>query len=255
MYRIAKVCASSSSVYMSQDARLGSDQQDPNLEIDIHAKRQLEADGMDDKLATHFAHLFIRDSPTVYEYQVDGKNKDDTSLFHAAQSRNWQTIHFKPPASVAKENIGWRVVFRSMEVQLTDFENVAFAMFIVLLSQALIHFDVSLYIPVLKVDRNLDQACASDGVISGRLWFVKALISHSKPSALTSTYSPTEGLERPDTASCSLTIGKSQDNRESSNSSSEDDDGTREGGRSSSNSRFSHYLDTSSCGKDPIESM
>ena len=210
---------------------------------------------MDDKLATHFAHLFIRDPLTVYEDKVDTKNKDDTSLFDAIQSTNWQTVRFKPPPSLANEDIGWRVEFRSMEVQLTDFENAAFAVFIVLLSKALLHFDVSLYTPIPNVDKNLDQACARNAVISGRFWFVTALKSHNEPSALTGTYTSTDGLEYPDTATHSLMMGGSQDNRELSNSSSEEDDGTREaGGHSGSNSSFSDHSETSSYGKDSMES-
>ena len=53
------------------------------------------------------------------------------------QSTNWQTLRFKPPP--ANSPIGWRVEFRPMEVQLTDFENAAFAVFIVLLSRAILH--------------------------------------------------------------------------------------------------------------------
>ena len=45
------------------------------------------------------------------------------------QSTNWQTMRFKPPPPNTK--IGWRVEFRPMEVQLTDFENAAFTTFLV----------------------------------------------------------------------------------------------------------------------------
>lgn len=65
------------------------------------------------------------------------------------QSTNWQTLRFKPPP--ANSPIGWRVEFRPMEVQLTDFENAAFAVFIVLLSRAILHFNLNLYIPISKV--------------------------------------------------------------------------------------------------------
>ncbi len=65
------------------------------------------------------------------------------------QSTNWQTLRFKPPP--VNSPIGWRVEFRPMEVQLTDFENAAFAAFIVLLSRAILHFNLNLYIPISKV--------------------------------------------------------------------------------------------------------
>jgi len=38
-----------------------------------------------------------------------------------------------------------------MEVQLTDFENAAFAVFIVLLSRAILAFNLNFYIPISKV--------------------------------------------------------------------------------------------------------
>ena len=38
-----------------------------------------------------------------------------------------------------------------MEVQPTDFENAAFAVFIVLLSRAILHYSLNLYLPISKV--------------------------------------------------------------------------------------------------------
>ena len=66
------------------------------------------------------------------------------------QSTNWQTLRFKPPPP--NSSIGWRVEFRSMEVQMTDFENAAFAVFVVLLSRAILSFNLNFYIPISKVD-------------------------------------------------------------------------------------------------------
>ena len=51
-------------------------------------------------------------------------------------------MRFKPPPPGSP--IGWRVEFRPMEVQLTDFENAAFAVFIVLLTRAIISSSASL---------------------------------------------------------------------------------------------------------------
>ena len=65
------------------------------------------------------------------------------------QSTNWQTLRFKPPPP--NSPIGWRVEFRSMEVQLTDFENAAFAVFIVLMSRAILSFNLNFYVPISKV--------------------------------------------------------------------------------------------------------
>src|SRR5271154_3796690 len=67
------------------------------------------------------------------------------------QSTNWQTLRFKPPPP--NTSIGWRVEFRSMEVQMTDFENAAFNVFIILLSRAILSFHVNFYIPISKVSK------------------------------------------------------------------------------------------------------
>jgi glutamate--cysteine ligase catalytic subunit len=65
------------------------------------------------------------------------------------QSTNWQTLRFKPPPP--NSPIGWRVEFRSMEVQMTDYENAAFAVFVVLLSRAILNFHLNFYVPISKV--------------------------------------------------------------------------------------------------------
>jgi len=38
-----------------------------------------------------------------------------------------------------------------MEIQMTDFENAAFSVFIVLLTRAIISFDLNFYMPISKV--------------------------------------------------------------------------------------------------------
>lgn len=48
-------------------------------------------------------------------------------------------------------HIGWRTEFRSMEVQLTDFENAAFTVFVALITRVVLAFDLAFYIPISKV--------------------------------------------------------------------------------------------------------
>jgi glutamate--cysteine ligase catalytic subunit len=108
-------------------------------------------------------------------------------------------VRFKPPP--ANSPIGWRVEFRSMEVQLTDFENAAFAVFIVLLSRAILSMNLNFYIPISKVrasprlflfpiyprrafaascstrarqvDENMQRAQRRDAVKEQKFWFRK----------------------------------------------------------------------------------
>lgn len=79
-------------------------------------------------------------------------DNESTDHFENLQSTNWQTMRFKPPPSKTSP-IGWRVEFRSMEIQLTDFENAAFAIFVVLVTRAVLSFNTNFYIPISKVGR------------------------------------------------------------------------------------------------------
>ncbi|KAA8565232.1 hypothetical protein EYC84_010963 [Monilinia fructicola] len=149
-WHIPKSRYASNSTYISEDPRLRKEYLDPNLVIDPEVKQQLMNGGMDDRLATHFAHLFIRD-PIV--------------------STNWQHMRFKPPPT--GNDIGWRVEFRPMEIQITDFENAAFSVFIVLITRAILSFDLNFYIPITKVSENMETAHARDAVLDEKFYFRK----------------------------------------------------------------------------------
>lgn len=138
--------------------------------------------GIDEMLAKHVAHLFIRDPLVIFSETI---NQDDTTsndhfevmslfvlfclLFSTSwqniQSTNWQTLRFKPPPP--NSPIGWRVEFRSMEVQMTDFENAAFAVFIVLLSRAILSFNLNFYIPISKVQTDISPRCHLTDIVAG----------------------------------------------------------------------------------------
>lgn len=63
-------------------------------------------------------------------------------------------VRWKPPpprTNPSDPHIGWRTEFRSMEIQLTDFENAAFTVFVILLTRIILTFDLTLYVPLSKV--------------------------------------------------------------------------------------------------------
>lgn len=65
---------------------------------------------------------------------------------------NWNSVRLKIPID---DHIGWRVEFRTMEVQLTADENSAFSLLIHFFTRALhIHKDLNLYIPITYVKEN-----------------------------------------------------------------------------------------------------
>ena len=137
--------------YLSNDPANRKEYNDNPLPIDEDIKRLLmeKGEGIDELLANHLAHLFIRDPLVIFSEMVDLDDSSSMDHFENIQSTNWQTMRFKPPPLGGQ--IGWRVEFRSMEVQVTDFENAAFSIFIVLLTRAILSFGLNFYIPLSKV--------------------------------------------------------------------------------------------------------
>jgi len=172
-WRIPKSRYASNSTYISTDARLRPEYVDPDLVIDEDIKQQLLDGGMDDRLATHFAHLFIRDPIVVFNEDLQELDLSKTDHFENIQSTNWQHMRFKPPP--ADNSIGWRVEFRPMEIQVTDFENAAFAVFMVLITRVILSFDLNFYIPIVRVDENMEIAHAKDAVLEKKFWFRRNL--------------------------------------------------------------------------------
>jgi glutamate--cysteine ligase catalytic subunit len=58
-----------------------------------------------------------------------------------------------------------------MEIQLTDLENAAFSIFVVLLTRTILAFDLNFYLPLSKVDENMQRAQRRDAVGRERFWF------------------------------------------------------------------------------------
>ncbi len=142
---------------------------------------------------------------------------NSSRLFQNINSTNWQSMRFKlpPPDS----NIGWRVEFRSLDVrttspvvprsshfyivllqvQATEFENAAFANFIVLLSRVILTYDLNLIMPMssvsslhnlhnivfflsieylcalFKLEENFRNASKRNAVLDEKFWFVSSL--------------------------------------------------------------------------------
>jgi glutamate--cysteine ligase catalytic subunit len=146
---------------------------------------------MDDLLATHFAHLFIRDPIVVFAEDLQELDLTKADHFENLQSTNWQHMRFKPPP--AGSDMGWRVEFRPMEIQITDFENAAFSIFIVLLTRAILSFNLNFYIPITLVSENMETAHVRDAVSTQKFWFRKdPFAAHRSNVGATGTSTPAE---------------------------------------------------------------
>lgn len=143
--------------------------------IDEESYQLLRDTGIDPALSQHISHLFVRDPLVIFDGAVEELDDEvQTEHFESIQSTNWQSVRWKPPPPRNNPNdphIGWRTEFRSMEMQLTDFENAAYTVFIVLLTRTILTFDLNLYIPISRVDANMQRAHSRNAAAQGKFFF------------------------------------------------------------------------------------
>lgn len=169
-FRINKSRYDSIDSYLSPQ---GEKYNDVPLTYDEAIYKRLLEGGIDHLLAQHIAHLFIRDTVSLFSEKVHQVDEEDTDHFENIQSTNWQTMRFKPPPPNSK--IGWRVEFRPCEIQMTDFENAAHVCFIVLLTRVILSYKLNFLTAISLVDENMQTAQARDACRAGKFWFRKEI--------------------------------------------------------------------------------
>ncbi|KAH9814845.1 glutamate-cysteine ligase-domain-containing protein [Melampsora americana] len=182
--RLPKSRYDSVSVYIADDPIHRSEYDDIPAPLDAGFEAELLSNGLDRLIARHFAHLFIRDPLVVFSETLKDVLPDTTEHFENIQSTNWQSLRFKPPPSMDSE-IGWRVEFRTMEIQITDFENAAYSTFITLLVRAILAFGLNFYIPLSKVDENMKRAQRRDACKTECFYFRKEVYSNTNNTGTT----------------------------------------------------------------------
>ncbi|KAF2834522.1 GCS-domain-containing protein [Patellaria atrata CBS 101060] len=178
---------STNNTYIANDPRLHPEHQKSQLQVNEQVQRRLEEEGMDSILAKHFAHDFLRDPIVMSEEDIkEHSTKDEepalpneshdasvgTDHIDAIEGTLYPHVRFKvPPANDPR--IGYRVEFRPMETQFTDFENAALSIFLRLLTLALRKSDKDMYVPLRVVYDNMEKAHPRDAVRSSKfLWRV-----------------------------------------------------------------------------------
>uniref|UniRef100_A0A665X9M0 Glutamate--cysteine ligase n=1 Tax=Echeneis naucrates TaxID=173247 RepID=A0A665X9M0_ECHNA len=189
-YRIFKSRYDSIDSYLSS---CGEKYNDIDLTIDKEINEQLLSAGIDKLLAQHIAHLFIRDPLSIFKEKIHLDDENESDHFENLQSTNWQTMRFKPPPP--NSDIGWRVEFRPMEVQLTDFENAAYVVFVVLLTRVILSYKLDFLIPLSKVDKNMKVAQERNAVQEGMFYFRKDIFKGCNPVLDGTSSSAQNGLE------------------------------------------------------------
>ncbi|KAG9123479.1 hypothetical protein FRC07_014885 [Ceratobasidium sp. 392] len=187
-YVIPKPRYSGVDMYIAPELENTSEYNDIPVPFDQDIYDRLRENDVDDLLAKHLAHIFIRDPLCVFSNARDISDTDSTDHFDNIQSTVWQSLRFKPPPSLDSK-IGWRVEVRTMEVQPTAFENASFAMFVVLLARAIKKFglETAFYVPIGKVDENMERAQHRDGIHTEKFWFAGRMEPKERQGSNTST--------------------------------------------------------------------
>ena len=148
----------------------------------------------DENLAKHFAHLFIRDPIVIFEENVDEVD-GEMDHFENINSTNWQSLRFKVPhkiSSGSEPEPGFRVEFRPLEIQLSDFENAAFAFILNLIVQFILNPDnnINFYIPMSKVWANFDIASERNSLLKNKFEWITKLKAFNDSTQIASETTP-----------------------------------------------------------------
>ena len=138
-----------------------------------HLKKLVDA-GISDRLAYHLASLFIHDALVIFENHTH-YDPESTEHFENFNSTVWNSVRFKPPPSLDSK-IGWRVEFRTLDNQITDFENAAYITLVNLMTRVLNDFEVNLSMPISLCDENIERAQGVDAVLKQKFWFRKHIV-------------------------------------------------------------------------------
>ncbi|QMW43901.1 hypothetical protein G4B11_007271 [Aspergillus flavus] len=160
---------SSNRVYLSHERPAGIANACGQVQVDESARRQLLDGGMDETIASYFSNLLWHDPLWLNQDAIELSSPDTTHIFEKFQHGVWRHVHLKMPE--ASTGSGWRVEFRPMEVQPKDSENAAFAVFMLLLSRAILAYRLNFYIPIDLVTESMQRAQKLDAVTKERIWF------------------------------------------------------------------------------------
>lgn len=167
---------SSSITYAAPSSCFNPEYQIQGLEFDQNICAELEAHGMHSNLARHFACILSRD-PYASRHSLETADMSVSLVLDGVLAHVWQPVRLKPPSN---EQTGWRVEFRPMEVQLTDFENAAFCVFVVLAAKLIVEKQLNLYVPLDQIDTSMKNASRQGAVVEEDYVFRCTSVSESE---------------------------------------------------------------------------
>ncbi|CAI9741796.1 glutamate--cysteine ligase catalytic subunit-like [Octopus vulgaris] len=157
---------------------------DYNCSYDHEQYELLKAEGVDEMMAKYVAQLLVRDPILSFKERINQDVTKDTEHLELIISMNTPNIRLKLPT----EDSGWKIEFRSMELQLTDFENAALVVFILLLTRAIVTFKLYFLIPLSKVAEDVITAQKPDAINKEKFHFRKDIGKESADCEMADVY-------------------------------------------------------------------
>ncbi len=130
----------------------------------IPIEKQMYATLLENKvpsnIATYISQILNFDPVLIFS--------NDTHEFKSHQSTVWQNVRWKIPTN--RED-SWRVEFRTMEIQLTDFENTAMILFTVLYARACQAYQINPCFDITKNNINMRFANRCENLSATMFWW------------------------------------------------------------------------------------
>ncbi|CAF4881062.1 unnamed protein product [Rotaria sp. Silwood1] len=143
---------------------------DIDYPVDQFIVSKLIEQGMPETLSRHFGHLFIRDPLVILKEFLHPVDDTNSYHFENLNSLVWNTLRLKPPP-LNDDLLGWRVEFRPMDIQLSDFENAALVVFLALITRVIISYGLDITIPISQINENMNKAHNRDSIRREKFYF------------------------------------------------------------------------------------
>ncbi|CAF3694848.1 unnamed protein product [Rotaria sp. Silwood1] len=143
---------------------------DIDYPVDQFVVSKLIEQGMPETLSRHFGHLFIRDPLVILKEFLHPVDDTNSYHFENLNSLVWNTLRLKPPP-LNDDLLGWRVEFRPMDIQLSDFENAALVVFLALITRVIISYGLDITIPISQINENMNKAHNRDSIRREKFYF------------------------------------------------------------------------------------
>ena len=159
---------------------------EPPEPLDLNIINKLISGGMSQRFAIYYTSMFLRDPPKITRNDLNFDIDDSTNFRHLLQFQesNWPDVRLKVP--INREE-GWKTEVRSMELQLTNYENGSFGVFVGLLVKLLTEFDINFMMPLSYVNKNMFRSYRRDAVLEEKFYFRKDIIPKNYKSNLLSS--------------------------------------------------------------------